>query len=238
MSIEEAPDSAVHPFSPRLFLSEGWELFLRALPALVAIWVVSASLQAASGLAMPSGDKDPQGALLMLASLAKALEAVALYAVLSSRHPGADWSLRQLQPVAAFHTCLLLMAVLATVLLLAPLLSVLIFPVALVAFSLASLAPVYVLCDGLMPLAAMRAAFKLVQPHLARFLPFACVLLAVEQLGAMGAETAFASLAAEGALGAALVAACEALVSSLVAAVFVATLFRLRGPRRTGLGRV
>jgi hypothetical protein len=223
-------------FTARLFFPEGLELFRRAFVPVLFIALLSALLQGVVEGVMPSNVQDADdpaagfSVAFMLTLLVRSFEATAVYAVLTSRHPGANWSLGEAKVDSMSRVCLMLLALVAFVFAVIPTLGVFALPVLLMLLTLGSVAPVPMLCDRLSALAAFRQIMRLASPVFAPFFGYATLVVALEQVAGWSARAAFGEAAGD-LLATSSVALVDALAGAFTAAIFVAMYFRLRGPR-------
>ena len=224
-------------FSARLFFPEGVELFRRGFVPVLFVSLLSALLQGIVEGTMPSNvpdtpDNPASGFSLafMLTLMIRSFEATAVYAVLTSRHPGARWSLNDLRFDSVSRVCLMLLALVAFVFAVIPMLGVFALPVLLMLLTLGSVAPVPMLCDRVSAIAAFRQVMRLAAPVLGPFFAYATLFVVLEQLAGWSARAIFGDLGGD-LLATASVALIDALAGAFTAALFVAMYFRLRGPR-------
>ncbi len=226
--------AAMRQFSARLFFGEGADLFRRGLVPVIGVSLLSALLQGIVGGMLPADMPDAPGGDFslahVLALLIRAFEACAVYAVLTSRHPGAQWSLRDLHADTASRVCLMILALFALVLALIPALGAFALPMLLILLALGSIAPVPMLCERLPALVAFRQIVRLAMPVMGPFFGYSTLVVAIEQLLAWGGLMLFGETLADLPLTMT-VALVNALAGALSAAIFVAMYFRLRGPR-------
>jgi len=222
-------------FSARLFFAEGFELLQRGWLPLSLIAGVSALLQGLMQAVWP-GDADLPGKLsipFVLTLLLRTLETAAMYAVLTSRHPGARWSLTQLRVDALSQVCMLLLLLVAFVLSVVPALGAFALPVLLLVLAFGGVVPVPMLYERLSAPRALRKVLELAVPVLWPFFAYATLLTMLEQLAGWGGRALLGEAAGDAwvAIGIALI---DAVAGACSAAVFVAMYFRLQGPREAG----
>ncbi len=237
-SIPNGP-STMRQFYARLYFPEGVELFRRGFVPVLFVSLLSALLQSiVEGVMPPSAVPDtPDGhtssfsLAFVITLVIRSVEATVIYAVLTTRHPGAQWSFHELRIETVSRVCLMLLALIALVLGVVPLLGPFSLPILIVMLTLASVAPVPMLCEGWPAMLAFRHILRAAAPVIAPFFGFSTLVIAFEQTAGWLARTALgeseANLLVTGS-----VALADAITGALSAAIFVAMYFRLSGPRK------
>jgi hypothetical protein len=215
-----------------LFFAEGFELLQRGWLPLLLIAGASALLQGFMEAVWPGNDDSPGklSAPFVLSLLLRTLETAAMYAVLTSRHPGARWSLTQLRADALSQVSMFLLLLAAFMLTVVPVLGAFALPVLLLVLAFGGVAPVPMLYERLSAPRALRKILQLAVPVLGPFFAYATLLNMLEWLAGWGGRALLGEVTGDVSV-AIWVALIDAVAGACSAAVFVAMYFRLPGLR-------